>query len=54
MICYRGVIEGGDQDDLLWRLSCAELKSLERREFRDGWEHQSYLGGSVLRAKSNF
>ena len=54
MICCRYVTEGGDQDDLLPRLSCTELKTPERGELRDGWEHRSYLGGSVLGVKSRF
>ena len=38
-------------DDLLLMLSFAELKSPERVEIQDGWEHCSYLGGSVLRGR---
>jgi len=35
-------------NDLLLMLSCAELKSPKRGRLRGGWEHWSYLGGSVL------
>jgi len=42
------------RDDLLPMLSCAKLKSPERSELRDDQERQSYLGGSVLRARSSF
>ena len=42
------------RDDLLPMLSCADLKSLKRGGLRDGWEHWSYLSGSVLGARYSF
>ena len=42
------------RNDLLPRLSCTELNSLEGEELQDGWEYRSFLGESILGAKSRF
>ena len=41
------------RNDLLPKISSAELKYLEKGGLWDGWEHRSYRGGSILGARSS-